>query len=47
MKIACLHTADSNIAVYEQAASKLGLVSGSLLHHVRADLLFSAERAGG
>lgn len=47
MKIACLHTADSNIAVYERAALKLGLPPRSLRHHVRADLLFNAERAGG
>ncbi|WFU09851.1 aspartate/glutamate racemase family protein [Rhizobium sp. CB3090] len=46
MKIACLHTAESNIAIYEDAARKLGLPSGALHHHVRADLLFAAERAG-
>lgn len=47
MKIACLHTAESNIAIYEDAAKTLGLPAGALYHHVRADLLFAAERAGG
>ncbi|AYG58481.1 aspartate/glutamate racemase family protein [Rhizobium jaguaris] len=47
MLIACLHTAESNIAIYEDAAKQLGLPAGSLHHHVRADLLFAAERAGG
>lgn len=42
--IACLHTADSNVAVFDEAAGTLGLV---LRHHVRADLLADAERAGG
>ncbi|MEF0939731.1 aspartate/glutamate racemase family protein [Rhizobium sp. BR 362] len=46
VKIACLHTAESNIAVYEDAARKLGLPAGALHHHVRADLLFAAEQAG-
>ncbi|MDL2407666.1 aspartate/glutamate racemase family protein [Rhizobium calliandrae] len=47
MIIACLHTAESNIAIYEGAAKQLGLPTDCLLHHVRADLLFAAERAGG
>lgn len=46
MKIACLHTADSNIAIYEDAARALGLPPGTLHHHVRADLLLAAERVG-
>lgn len=46
LKIACLHTADSNIAIYEDAARELGLLPGVLHHHVRADLLLAAERVG-
>jgi hypothetical protein len=44
--IACLHTAESNIAVYEAAAKALGLPDGMLRHHVRADLLLAAEKVG-
>lgn len=44
--IACLHTADSNCAVFEAAARKLGLASDVLHHTVRPDLLEAAERAG-
>ena len=47
VKIACLHTADSNIPIYEDAARELGLPAGVLHHHVRADLLLTAERLGG
>ncbi|MBB4568339.1 aspartate/glutamate racemase family protein [Rhizobium leucaenae] len=47
MKIACLHTAESNIAIYDAAAKALGLPADALYHHVRADLLFAAEEAGG
>jgi Asp/Glu/Hydantoin racemase len=47
MKIACLHTAQSNIAVFEEAARELGLRGGSLRHEVRPDLLLAAEDAGG
>lgn len=46
LKIACLHTADSNIAIYEDAARALGLPPGALHHHVRADLLLAAEGVG-
>ncbi len=46
MTIACLHTAESNIAVYEAAAKTLGLPAGTLRHHIRADLLLAAEEAG-
>ena len=46
MKIACLHTADSNIAVFETAAASLGLPPGILRHTVRTDLAAAAERAG-
>src|SRR5215470_2300734 len=47
MLIACLHTAESNIPVFERAAASLGLPAGSLRHVVRADLLLAAEAAGG
>lgn len=46
MTIACLHTAESNIPVYEAAAKALGLPAGTLHHHVRADLLLAAEQVG-
>ena len=44
MRIACLHTVDSNIAVFDAAAA--GLKGVTLTHHVRADLLKRAEAAG-
>jgi len=47
MKIACLHTAESNIAVFEEAGLTLGIPYGVLTHEVRADLLSAAELAGG
>lgn len=47
MRIACLHTACSNLQVFEEAAGALGLLPGTLQHEVRADLLASAEAAGG
>ena len=47
MKIACLHTAESNIAVFEAAAKDAGLAEGTLVHTVRPDLLAEAEKAGG
>lgn len=47
MRIACLHTADSNIAVFATAAQELGMPSTALHHAVRADLLSAAENAGG
>lgn len=47
LRIACLHTASSNIAVFEAAAQTLGLECPVLDHEVRADLLLAAERAGG
>ena len=42
-----LHTATSNITGFEDAALQIGIVKGSLLHHVRADLLSAAQDAGG
>ncbi len=47
MQIACLHTIDGNIAVFEAAAAATGLPCGTLSHAVRADLLASAKRMGG
>ena len=47
MRIACLHTAESNIAVFDAAAREINLPAGVISHHVRADLLEAAERAGG
>ncbi|MEK9971130.1 MAG: aspartate/glutamate racemase family protein [Ferrovibrio sp.] len=44
MRIACLHTAESNVAVFETVAGQRGL---SLTHMVRADLLTDAMQAGG
>lgn len=45
--IACLHTADTNVPLFERAAAALGLAPGSLTHRVRPDLLADAERANG
>lgn len=47
IRLACLHTAESNIAVFEAAGAALGIAGGTLRHAVRADLLSDAERAGG
>lgn len=45
MRIACLHTVESNVPVFEAAASSLPGVT--LLHVVRPDLLKRAEAEGG
>jgi len=47
MRIACLHTAKSNIDVFTNAARHLNLPQISLVHAVREDLLAAAERARG
>lgn len=47
MRIVCLHTAESNIALFDAAARAAGFESLELTHGVRADLLAAAERAGG
>ncbi|MGT2470892.1 aspartate/glutamate racemase family protein [Paraburkholderia terrae] len=47
MRIACLHTADSNVAVFDTVAQQLNLPQCSLHHEVRADLLAAAELAHG
>lgn len=43
-RVACLHTADSNIPIFEAAKAGLDL---DLQHILRADLLAAASRAGG
>lgn len=45
-RIACLHTAESNVAVFDAALRQLDLAGVELRHSVRADLLAAAERAG-
>jgi aspartate/glutamate racemase len=45
MRIACLHTVDSNVPVFDAAAAPLPGVT--LSHTVRADLLKRAEAEGG
>ena len=47
LRIACLHTAQSNISVFDAALADLGVDGVMLTHHVRADLLADAEREGG
>lgn len=47
MRISCLHTAESNIAVFTAAARELQIEPDVLHHMVRADLLAAAENAGG
>ena len=47
MRIACLHTADSNKNVFEAAQQQLGHPDVTLSHEVRSDLLAAAARAGG
>ncbi|WP_160121514.1 Asp/Glu racemase [Rhodovarius lipocyclicus] len=44
MTVACLHTAASNIPLFEAAAARHGL---TLRHALRPDLLAGAEAAGG
>lgn len=46
MNITCLHTAESNVAVFDAAAHALGIPKGVLRHEVRAELLAAAEAAG-
>ncbi|MFC6335388.1 Asp/Glu racemase [Pseudomonas sp. CCM 7891] len=46
MRITCLHTAESNIAVFDAAAAALGIGPQVLHHVVRPDLLAATEHAG-
>ena len=45
--IACLHTADSNAAVFDAALADAGVPGAKLRHLVRPGLLRAAEAAGG
>lgn len=47
MIIACLHAAESNIAVFEQSLVQLGVPQVTLQHTLAADLLAAVEQAGG
>jgi hypothetical protein len=47
LKISCLHSAQSNIAVFEAARRALKLDRVMLKHRVRSDLLATAEKEGG
>ena len=44
MRIGCLHTAESNVALFNAAREGLDI---QLVHHVRPDLLEATEREGG
>jgi hypothetical protein len=46
LNISCLHSAQSNIAVFEAARRALKLDDVMLKHRVRSDLLAAAEKAG-
>ncbi|WP_337064847.1 aspartate/glutamate racemase family protein [Rouxiella badensis] len=47
MRIHCLHTAESNIAVFNAAAAQINVPAEVITHHVRSDLLDACEKAGG
>ncbi|MFH5924190.1 aspartate/glutamate racemase family protein [Roseomonas xinghualingensis] len=46
-RIACLHTAESNVPIFEAALRDSGLTDVELRHAVRAELLTRAEHSGG
>jgi hypothetical protein len=46
MRIACLHTAESNFSEFDAALAVLGRPDVRLTHKLRADLLAAAEAAG-
>lgn len=46
MRIACLHTAASNIALFDRAATEFKLGAGVLHHVVQCELLLDAEKQG-
>ncbi|MHB1104291.1 MAG: aspartate/glutamate racemase family protein [Devosia sp.] len=46
-RISCLHTAETNIVIFEAARRQLRLDDVVLRHRVRADLLAAAEKPGG
>ena len=47
LHIARLHTADSNVQVFDTALQELGTEGVRLRHGVRTDLLAATEQAGG
>ncbi|BEV70824.1 MULTISPECIES: hypothetical protein [unclassified Paludibacterium] len=47
MRIGCLHTANSNIPVFDAALASLACADVRLSHQVRPDLLAAAVAAGG
>lgn len=47
MNLLCLHTAASNIAIFDQAAASLNTTARPLNHLVMPDWLAEAERSGG
>lgn len=47
LNIHCLHSANSNIAIFEAARRRLGDRKLMLKHRIRSDLLAAAEAAGG
>ena len=47
LRVAFLHTIESNRAVFAAAADALGLPPASLMHEVRADLREAVDAAGG
>jgi hypothetical protein len=47
VRIHCLHTAESNIAVFNAAAAQINVPAEVITHHVRSDLLDACEKAGG
>src|SRR5690606_14279850 len=47
LNIHCLHSANSNIAIFEAARRRLGNRKLMLKHRIRSDLLAAAEAAGG
>jgi hypothetical protein len=47
MRIGCLHTAESNIHVFETALARMDASAVTLVHRVRCDLLSEAQEFGG
>ncbi|WP_409520420.1 glutamate racemase [Pantoea sp.] len=47
MNLLCLHTAASNIAIFDDAAASLGVTARPLNHLVMPEWLAEAERSGG
>jgi len=47
VRIACLHTAESNVGVFEATLAGMNIAALSLTHKVRPDLLAAAQQYGG